>query len=93
MRSERRAASRTPRQRRTAGLHALLRDWAEQMTRGQRTVMEYLAAARHHILSRDTLDADLPEEEFLGEEPPELPGAPFADVSEPITTCEMGVDG
>ena len=86
VRSEMRAAHHTPRQRRMAGLHALLRDWAEQMTRGQRTVMEYLAAARHHILSRETLDADLPEDEFLGEEPPELPGAPFADVSKPITS-------
>ena len=50
-----------------AGLHALLRDWAEKMTRGRRTVMEYPAAARHHILSRDTLDGDLPEDEFLSE--------------------------
>ena len=63
-----------------AGLHALLRDWAEQMTRGRRTVMEYPAAARPaaaHILSRDTLDGDLPEDEFLSENTPELPGAPL----------------
>ena len=69
VRSESRAANRKPRKGRMVSLQPLLQDWAEELARGQRTIHEYLAAARHHVHAKEALEADLPEDEFLNEDP------------------------